>query len=45
MVDTIFGAQGREISTAVLQDFAAEYGQEMADKLMEYKDTNFNCAD
>ena len=45
VVDTIFGAQGREISTAVLQDFAAEYGQEMADKLMEYKDTNFNCAD
>lgn len=45
VVEAIFLASGREISTAVLSDFSAEYGSEMADTLMKYKDTNFDIAD
>ena len=45
VTEAIFGAEGRKITQGVLEDFEKEYGKEMADKLMEYKDTNFNCAD
>ena len=40
----VFGEEGKAISEKVLGDFAAEYGQEMADVLARYKDTNFNVA-
>ena len=45
VTDSIFGLEGRKISTAVLNDIAETYGKEMADKLMEYKGTNFNVCD
>ena len=45
VTDSIFGLEGRKISTAVLNDIAETYGKEMADKLMEYKNTNFNDCD
>jgi hypothetical protein len=45
VTDSIFSLEGRKISTAVLNDIAETYGKEMADKLMEYKGTNFNVCD
>lgn len=39
---SIFGAKGEQIAAAVLADFEAEYGSEMADTLIAYKGTNFN---
>ena len=40
----VFGPEGKAISEKVFADFAKEYGQEMADILEKYKDTNFNMA-
>ncbi len=45
VVEAIFLADGKAIVAQVLDDFAKEYGQEMADTLMKYKDTNFNVCD
>ena len=36
--------RGVKASDAVLEDFAKEYGREMADTIADYKDTNFNKA-
>ena len=41
----IFGAEGMGVNAQVLADLAADYGQDMADTLMKYKDTNFNVCD
>lgn len=38
----IFGAAGAKTGARVLEDFAKEYGTEMADTIAGYKDTNFN---
>lgn len=38
----IFAEKGEQVNTQVLKDFTDEYGQEMADKLVSYKNTNFN---
>ena len=38
----IFGAEGEQINAQVLADFTREYGSEMADTLLSYRDTNFN---
>lgn len=38
----IFGAGGEQVAAKVLADFTADYGEEMADTLMRYRDTNFN---
>lgn len=38
----VFGEEGKAVSEKVLDDFAVEYGQEMADILARYRDTNFN---
>ena len=38
----VLGARGEAINTKVLEDFAAEYGQEMADTLARYRYVNFN---
>ena len=40
----IFGEEGRLIAQKVLDDFAAEYGNDMADALAKYEGTNFNIA-
>ena len=40
----LFGEEGKEISKKVLADYANEYGQEMADILAGYANTNFNMA-
>lgn len=42
VVEGIFGLEGREISTKVLEDFGERYGREAADIIMKYKYTNFN---
>ena len=41
----IFKEKGAQVNALVLQDFAAEYGQEMADVLAGYRYTNFNVTD
>lgn len=38
----IFRTAGQQIIAKVLADFAEDYGEEMADTLMNYKDVNFN---
>ena len=38
----IFGKKGEEVSSRVLKDFSEAYGQKAADRLVEYKHTNFN---
>ena len=38
----IFDSTGYKISEKVLEDFSNEYGEEAADIIMSYKDTNFN---
>ena len=42
--EAVFGEEGKGISAKVLNDFGEEYGQEMADILAGYQDTNFNMA-
>ena len=44
-VEGIFGREGEQIGEAVLADFAADYGKEMADILFGYRHVNFNTAD
>lgn len=41
----IFKSEGNAVNDRVLQDFAEEYGREMADILCSYRDTNFNVCD
>ncbi|HIS03316.1 MAG TPA: L-2-amino-thiazoline-4-carboxylic acid hydrolase [Candidatus Pullichristensenella avicola] len=41
-VRAIFGAEGEELCTEVLGDFAGRYGAEMADALAAWRHTNFN---
>lgn len=38
----IFAAEGEQVSAKVLADFTREYGSDMADTLVSYRDTNFN---
>lgn len=42
--EAIFGEEGAAVSARVLEEFAAEYGNTMAEALAGYKDTNFNIA-
>jgi len=42
VITAIFGKQGEDICSAVMQDFSDTYGQDMADELNSWKDTNFN---
>ncbi len=42
--EAVFGEDGKAISAKVLEAYAYEYGQEMADILAGYADTNFNMA-
>lgn len=41
----IFRAEGQQAAEDVLRDLAADYGQEMADELWTYRNTNFNVCD
>lgn len=41
----IFGAAGEAVNSAVLEDFRNTYGDEMADTLASYRNTNFNVCD
>ena len=45
MAEAIFGEEGEEAAAAVLSDFTRDYGREMADALMKYRNENFNAAD
>lgn len=38
----IFEADGEQVAARVLADFANDYGKEMADRLMAYRDVNYN---
>jgi len=38
----VWGAQGEVLNAEVLKDFSTEYGQEMADTLVNYRHVNFN---
>lgn len=40
----IFGEEGEQVAQQVLEDFAQDYGREMADVLAGYRDVNFNVA-
>ncbi len=42
VAESVFGYEGKKISTKVIQDFGDKYGKEYADTLMKYKFTNFN---
>lgn len=45
VVLAIFSTEGEKVIARVLEDFANDYGKEMADALYKYKDTNFNVCD
>ena len=38
----VWGARGEAVNVKLLEDFSAEYGQEMADTLARYRYVNFN---
>ena len=38
----IFGVEGDALGARVLQQFTQDYGDEMAERLLSYRDTNFN---
>ena len=42
VVEAIFGATGIAVNAAVLEDFRAEYGDEMASRLIDFRNTDFN---
>ena len=41
-VTAIFGVEGDALGARVLQQFTQDYGDEMAERLLSYRDTNFN---
>ncbi len=41
----IFQAEGERVNVQVLRDFTEDYGQEMADTIWSYRNTNFNVCD
>lgn len=45
VTEAIFLAEGNRVNELVLADFANDYGQDMADTLMQYRNTNFNVCD
>lgn len=45
VTSAVFRSQGEAVNAQVLEEFAREYGQEMADCLMKYQSTNFNVCD
>lgn len=42
IVTAVFSSEGASLAIAVLEDFASEYGRDMADRLTVFRDTNFN---
>lgn len=45
VVETIFQSEGEKVNRLVLEDFARDYGREMADVLWSYREVNFNVCD
>lgn len=45
VTSAIFQAEGERVNAQVLEDFEADYGKEMADKLWSYRNANFNVCD
>lgn len=45
LMAAVYGPQGEQLSQQVLADLAAEYGQDHADKLLEYSSVDFNYID
>lgn len=41
----IFKSEGEQVNQKVLSDFKQDYGTEMADTLVKYRNTNFNVCD
>lgn len=42
VTSAIFLSQGEKVNENVLRDFSQDYGREMADRIWQYRDTNFN---
>lgn len=45
VVEAIFQSEGEKVNRLVLEDFARDYGREMADVLWSYREVNFNVCD
>ena len=45
MAAAIFGAAGEQAAARVLEQFRQEYGQQMTEVLLSFRDTNFNVCD
>ncbi|MCR5449594.1 MAG: L-2-amino-thiazoline-4-carboxylic acid hydrolase [Solobacterium sp.] len=45
VTEAIFLSEGKEVVENVLKVFTEDYGQEMADTLVRYRNTNFNVCD
>lgn len=45
VTEAIFKEEGVKVNEQVLKDFMEEYGQEMADAIWKYRNTNFNVCD
>jgi hypothetical protein len=45
VASAIFKADGEAVAQKVLEDFRKDYGSEMADALLSYRNTNFNVCD
>jgi hypothetical protein len=41
----IFGEEGEKINKTIIEEFAEDYGQELADVIKGYQNTNFNVCD
>lgn len=45
VTEAIFQAEGMQVNEQVIEDIIADYGQEMADTILRYRNTNFNVCD
>ena len=45
VTEAIFGEEGKAAAGKVLEDLTADYGKEMADRLLGYENVNFNVCD
>jgi hypothetical protein len=45
VTSAVFQAEGEKVNDQVLEDFAQDYGKEMADVIWGYRNTNFNVID
>ena len=45
MTEAIFLREGVKVSEKVLEDFQKDYGEEMTDAIVKYRNINFNVCD